>query len=1198
MSRTAILLLFLFALGAVAIRADPARAGLPETRSRPRQFTVAEGLPSNRINGLAEDRQGYLWIATSDGLARYDGIGFRIWRAEDGLRDNHLWSVHVDARDRVWIGTDAAGLVQFDADRRRFRHYDRGNTPGMAGSTVWAIASTRDGALWFGTAEGGLHRLSAQGTMTRFMPRAGDPRSLPDAAVTYLAVTPDDALWIGTRGGLARWTGRDFARVPRTLLDVQDINGLNAEADGTLWIGSPQGVAVRRPGGGYSGEPWRGHGDAVLNVLLRDRSGQYWLDIPEGLGRVDGDRIRNVPLYSNAANGIVKPSWTMAHEDRGGGLWFASIANGLWYLPGNWRQFSVLSRRADDALSMGNAHVRGIAASADGSMWLVGSGGALDRLDPETGAVAHVLQDAGGGTLPAAVFEDRNGQVWIGGNASLARLLPAAGAVRRWHAIDAGDALKGETIGFIQTRDGRLWIASASGGVQVRDAAGPVLDTVLPGQGRGLPAGVGIEQLGLGPDGAAWIAGTQGLSTWNAGTRRFEPVPGAPARRLYAFFVRARDEIWIADTGRLGRYRWDGRRLAPVLRMDVADGLPRVAPSGLTVDHAGIVWMTSVRGLVRIDPRRRAVRVYGVNDGLPSQQFGEAPVVRRGDGRILAGSPDGLVLFDPAVVRPVDARPSLVIESMQARRGDALVRFRPARRFALRHDDRDLRVVARLVSFNNAPSHRYRFRLAGFDRDWVEAGASGERVFSRLDAGDYRLQVKAASADNQWSPIKTIAFRVMPPWWRTPWALCAWVALACIGLWWMGRLYRDRLKRRHAWQLVEQRRALAEQASEAKSRFLATLGHEVRTPMTGVMGMGELLLATPLDPVQRGYVESIRSAGDHLLRLVNDALDLARIEAGRLELEQRPFDLHALVGEVAALMAPLARRRGLDFRVHIAQTAPRWLQGDAVRIRQILLNLLGNATKFTDAGHVSLDTSRLHPEGVRFVVGDSGPGLAPEQKSRLFRRFEQADGARTAARHGGSGLGLAISQELAAAMEGRIAVDSEPGQGTRFTVALPLREATPLAARIPAPHPPGIVAARGGLHLLLVEDDPTVAEVIVGLLQAQAHTVVHAPHGLAALGEVATHAFDLALLDLDLPGIDGLALARQLRAQGFSGPLIAVTARADADAEGLARAVGFDGFLRKPLTGAMLADAIAATGCPAGADWRAATTPAAPRTAS
>ena len=247
-----------------------------------------------------------------------------------------------------------------------------------------------------------------------------------------------------------------------------------------------------------------------------------------------------------------------------------------------------------------------------------------------------------------------------------------------------------------------------------------------------------------------------------------------------------------------------------------------------------------------------------------------------------------------------------------------------------------------------------------------------------------------------------------------------------------------------------------------------------------------------------------------------------------------------------------------------------------MRVRQILLNLLGNAIKFTETGSVTLRVSPSLPQGVRFEIADTGPGINEEQQTRLFQRFEQAEGARTAARYGGSGLGLAICQELALAMGGRITVESTQGVGTRFIVDLPLEEAT----AAPAKPSVGVVDAdpdampSGPLHILLVEDDATVAEVISGLLRARGHHVSHAAHGLAALTQVAASRYDIALLDLDLPGLDGLALARQLRAQGFTAPLLAVTARADAEAETLARDAGFNGFLRKPVTGDLLAEAI------------------------
>ncbi|TZF90322.1 response regulator [Lysobacter lacus] len=1136
-------------------------AGLPET-PRPRQFTVADGLPSNRINGIAQDREGYLWIATSDGLARFDGVGFRVWRIEQGLRDNYVWSVYVDASDRVWVGTRSAGLAVLDTQRRQFDWIDR-DTPGVAGVEIWCIAGTRDGSIWFGTADAGLHRLH-NGRVERFVPVPGDPRSLPAPNVRKLAVDSRGTLWVGTVQGVARWDGTGFARDDASRLPAPSINGLSAEPDGTLWIGTPQGLVARRPDGRITAPAWTSPGGALLQMLLHDRAGTHWFDIPQGLG-VEGDgRVAVVPLYSAAAQGLVRPAWVDAREDREGGLWFASNTNGLWYLPPRWRQFSVLSRRLGDPATLANAQVRGIAPSYDGSTWLVGSGGVLDRVDSETGVVQHVFADVAQGVILDAVLETRDRMVWAGYPDGLARIDPATHRIDRWPAGTHDGALPGEPSYMLQDAGGRIWIGG-EGGVQVRRSDGRVVDDIVPGDRHGLPRAATITGLAASPGGGAWIATTSGLFVADGDASRLRRVGGVDDAPVRGIAMEPAGHVWLARFGAVERYRIADGALVREQRLDDATGFPRLAPSGLSVDARGIVWATSVRGLIRVDPSMRRSRIYGVRDGLPSQEFPGPPVPRPGDGRILAGTPEGLVIFDPAVVRPSTRIPALMLESMDVSRDGAHVALDPATQPVLEHDDRDLRIRARLMSFSDAGTTAYRFRLSGVDRGWVDIGADGERVFTQLPPGSYRLQVMARSADHVWTPPREVVFHVRAAWWQSWWARVAFALLVLLSAVALALQYRERLHRRHALQRMRDERRLAEEASTAKTRFLATFGHEVRTPMTGVLGMTELLLDTPLDATQRSYVGAIRTAGDHLLRLLNDALDLARIDSGHLELAEEPFDLRRMLDDVAALVAPLVRHRGLAFALDVAVDVPRGVIGDCSRIRQILLNLLGNAAKFTERGSIALCVERS-ATGLRFRVVDTGPGLSDEQSAKLFRRFQQADGARTAARYGGSGLGLAISTELAQAMGGRIGVESVPGQGSTFVVDLPLREVSLPDAVAPGPVQPGAPS----LSLLLVEDDATVARVVTGLLEARGHRVRH-----GALVEVRTGAFDAALLDLDLPGIDGFTLAGQLRAHGFTAPLIAVTARADAGSEPRARAAGFDAFIRKPVTGAILADTLA-----------------------
>ncbi|WP_088411703.1 ligand-binding sensor domain-containing protein [Xanthomonas citri] len=379
-----------------------AAAAVPTTPV-PIQLTVADGLPSNTVNDFAEDKNGYLWLATADGLARFDGRNYRIWRMEDGLTDNFVWAVGVDAEDGLWVGLNDGGVGFLDPKRRTFTPFKSKEFPELSHLTVWAVAQTPDGDLWFGTSRSGVYRRRPNGSMQHFMFVANDANSLPSDRVTALRVTADGTLWIGSNGGIARWNGMSFDRkvLPG---NSQVSNGLRLGSNGDLWVtDSNNGLYRLESSGNFVPHPWKHakDGQDVIGMLLHDRRGHYWLDTMSGLGISDGAQVQNVPIYSLSAHGLVKPSWASAYEDREGGLWFTSLNGGLWHLPPNWSTFSVLSYHADDPQSMANPLVQATAMSASGGFWIGGSRGALERLDPFTGKLELHLRPISGIRWPS-----------------------------------------------------------------------------------------------------------------------------------------------------------------------------------------------------------------------------------------------------------------------------------------------------------------------------------------------------------------------------------------------------------------------------------------------------------------------------------------------------------------------------------------------------------------------------------------------------------------------------------------------------------------------------------------------------------------------------------------------------------------------------------------------------------------------------
>ena len=1155
--RTALLTVLLW-LGTCALAA----AALPET-PRFRPVGAQEGLPSSDIMGIARDRAGFVWIATGDGLARYDGMRMKVWRHDPGragsLGDNFIQAVHVDARDRVWVATEKGGLARYVRDGDRFEPLDDG---GLISDPNILSLTDRDGELWFGAMDGALYRWSDSAGLTRFAPDDDAPDGLTSQPILDLDVDPQGRVWAATFGGLAVADGDGVRRialpgaVPYPRVYTARWMG---EA---LWVGTAEGTFVMDADGNWSRPAWSSMFEAPNAAVsfARDDDGALWIGSQRRLWRVP-------------ANGVPRPVETGAPvQDRGimqilrqddGAVWVPLPGIGLGYLRSDWRQVAQFDTR-DGLLPM---LYTALAPAHDGGIWL-GSAAGVQWLSAagEVEAFEEPLDSQLRMHRVAALAETASGVLWIGVRPGLLRV-GAQGSVDFWGPDSPQDAATGRITDQVQIApDGTLWTAARQGGLQQRDADSGRVLREIPADDRG-----DHEAMGFDAEGRLWTAGDYGLAVFDPESGRLEPRIATGGRTVVAFAFDGADTLWLQSIEGLDRYRRIDGRWTFDDRVDAGRGMPPLSASALRIDARGRVWVSTTRGLYRWDPAAGRMRHLGVGLGFRNQEFVYRALALTTDGVLAGATGDaGVVLIDTSADADPPVVPALELDSFAVRE-DGEWRERPGHGAAVLAPGRsELRISARLLAFDDPHNNRYWSKLEGVDRDWQEQGASGDRVLVGLAPGRYTLHLRAADAHGSVAE-RSVEVLVQPPWWRTPVALVAWVLLALALVAALAAGYRARLRRRHAWQLAERERALAEQASVAKSRFLATLGHEVRTPMTGVLGMSELLLDSPLQPQQRRYAQSIRHAGEHLMRLLNDALDLARIEAGRLELDPRPFDPRALLQDVAGLMAPLAGQRGLGFVEEVDPALPRWLVGDAMRVRQILLNLLGNAIKFTERGHVGLAVAYTDGD-VRFEIRDTGPGLNDAQRDRLFRRFEQADGARTAARYGGSGLGLAICQELAAEMRGRITVDSTPGEGTCFRVWLPLPAATagPEEVAVPAE----ASAAPAGLDVLLVEDDPTVAEVIAGLLRAQGHAVVHAGHGLAALVALRAQPMDVALVDLDLPGIDGIAVAGQLRAQSPGIALVAITARADADAEPAARAAGVDGFLRKPLTGRMLADAL------------------------
>ncbi|TDO22705.1 hybrid sensor histidine kinase/response regulator transcription factor [Pedobacter duraquae] len=1058
-------------------------------------LTTKNGLSSNTVNAVLQDRQGLIWIGTSDGLNKFDGTNFTVYTHNEtdssSIPSNVITSLLEDKSGKLWIGTSAGGLAFYNPRLNVFGTFKGGiNVGKQSHFNVKALYQDREGQIWVGTF-GGYRIINPVTLQVKNVELEG--LSINNAnTIAVLCFFEDDQqqMWVGTNNGLFRYNKKSgkmdmFLHNPNDPTSIGDnsVRAIVKDRQGRIFFGTNKGLNLLMPD------------QKTFRLFLRSNSrqlspsedmiyaaslapdGKLWIGTEDGIGVFDSER----DLFSS-----IKPdrrkSFSLSNKSirsicntKSGIIWLGTYQGGVNKYDPNLPLFNLKRSSPFDPHGLSSPLVTSFAEYQKGKIFVGTDGGGLHFFDRETGLFDPInlrsrINISGGPLTILALDFDKNKKLWIGTYQNgLFQYDPKTGSSRQFIAGDQAGNLSQNDIFFVKEDSrGLVWVGTNGNGVDVLDP-GKQSFTRYSSNAKGhfrIPVNGFMRAITEDANGDMWLGSNgSGIVVYHWASKTYTHYDKLTSNLsddvVLSILHDRKGNTWVGTNS--GGLNLLNKKTGKFIHFGESSGLANGIVYKILEDRAGMLWLSTDKGVSSVDPVTKKIKNFGRPNGIQDSPFllGSG-LVATGD-ELYFGGQDGFNYFSPAALPANNAMPSVLLTELKVANNivspgpDAAIKEQIsfAKEITLDYGQNfSISYVA--LNFTAPQQNHYSYKLEGLDKEWNDVGREKTAYYTNLDPGDYIFQVRASNNQGAWNDkVTTIAVHVLPPFWRSTYAYILYTVLV-VGLLLYSRhrgiqKIKNELALEHekinAKQQIEQHRLEAERLHTLdlqKIKFLTNLSHEFRTPISLILAPVDKLLSIKHDASVSGQIKMISRNARRLLNLVNQLLDFRKMEEQELKLNLKQGDLIAFINEAAQSFQDLSDRKKINLSVYSNVTF-LITDFDHDKMERIVFNLLSNAFKFTKAGgEISLVTtldssSNSDLSTLTISVSDTGIGITPEVKDHIFERFFM-DNNVTSVINQGSGIGLSIVKEFVELHGGEISVESMPDQGTQFLVKFPVKD--------------------------------------------------------------------------------------------------------------------------------------------------------------